>query len=278
MNSHLESHARLSRSGWLFGSAARTVRSLEAGFAQPQVEVSTPLTDSVGLLSLLQPELLINPQGRKMHWDTTMCSFSPSCLLALASQILPGLCWLALVIFFLKRWNKNPIVRTNSSILLPFLPGSSLRPQNNLEQTCRREELFQTRVAAGLTTPFAPTVPFADRSLNTFLAFLPYHCLQTTLLICLKNLYFADSSFKYIIITALWVKGRVVRSPRDALFVRVRMMQFLDLNSNSAPNYGIQTAVYLLSKRSGAKSGYGAIMMPKWRPLLLSKPLEEAKS
>jgi len=28
----------------------------------------------------------------------------------------------------------------NSSILLPFLPGSSLSPQSSLEQACRRRE------------------------------------------------------------------------------------------------------------------------------------------
>lgn len=94
--------------------------------------------------------------------------------------------------------------------------------------------------------PFIPTVLFADHNLNIFLAFLPYHCLQTPQLISFKNLHFANSSFKYIIIRALWVKGRVVRSLGDSLFVRMRMMQFLDLNSNSTSNYRTQRTVYIL--------------------------------
>lgn len=126
-----------------------------------------------------------------------------------------------------------------------FLSCLDLHSVLRLEQK-EREELFQIQVAAGLTMPFIPTVLFADHNLNIFLAFLPYHCLQTPQLISFKNLHFANSSFKYIIIRALWVKGRVVRSLGDSLFVRMRMMQFLDLNSNSTSNYRTQRTVYIL--------------------------------
>lgn len=77
--------------------------------------------------------------------------------LALASRIHSGLRKLALVVFFP---NKNPIVEMNGSILLPFLPGSSLNPQKRLEQK-EREELFQIQVAAGLKMPFTPIAVFA---------------------------------------------------------------------------------------------------------------------
>lgn len=41
--------------------------------------------------------------------------------------------------------------------------------------------------------------------------------------ICLRNLYFTNSSFKYIIITALLVKESVVGiAPRDLLFIRMK--------------------------------------------------------
>lgn len=133
--------------------------SPESGSAVAQNEVTPPLTGYLGLLPLLWPGMLANQQGRKMCWATTRCRgfFPLAFFLALASRIHSGLRKLALVVFFP---NKNPIVEMNGSVLLPFLPGSSLNPQKRLEQK-EREELFQIQVAAGLTTPFTPTAVFA---------------------------------------------------------------------------------------------------------------------
>lgn len=197
---------------------------------------------SLWLLSLLWPGILANQQEIKLYWVITRCrgffllpSFLPLPLgFIQASEILP---W--------SYFSQIKIPQSKWTAVSYFPSCLGLHSILRLEQK-EREELFQIQAAAGLTMPFTPTVLFADHKLNIILAFLPHHCLQTTLIICFQNLHFAVSSFKYIIIRALWVKGRVVRSPGDSLFARMRMMQFLDLNSNSTRNYRTQTTVYLL--------------------------------
>lgn len=77
INSHWERYTKslVSGSRWLLSRTTYKARSQESGFAVLQIEVAVPFTDYLGMLPLLQPEMLKNQQGRKMYWGTTRCIF-----------------------------------------------------------------------------------------------------------------------------------------------------------------------------------------------------------